>query len=275
MRAWGGRARQPLRRLGGLQSTPTCVGRGMYDRGWQTFRAPRVRGEDESHGRHAQSPTGAPPRAWGGRRLHPRLPRHPRSTPTCVGRTAPTNWATTAHRSTPHVRGEDDQVGFYLLRVRGAPPRAWGGRELIEGPLRGRRSTPTCVGRTPPPASSLPPAAEHPHVRGEDQISGCVGTTRAGAPPRAWGGRHSARLQVATVRSTPTCVGRTPPLADPRLLTAEHPHVRGEDGACRGLRFVPGGAPPRAWGGRPSGSEWWTCRRSTPTCVGRTSGGRG
>ncbi len=89
-RAWGG---QHVAEVGGqpVRSTPTCVGRTTPQ---QVKRCgatehPHVRGADAPVGTGSAEETlaGAPPRAWGGRQHDLLGTRHPRSTPTCVGRT--------------------------------------------------------------------------------------------------------------------------------------------------------------------------------------------
>ncbi len=88
-RAWGGHG------LGGPQvqrarSTPTCVGRTARRHlpAGRRPEHPHVRGADRDCAHRYGAATGAPPRAWGGRRggVPGTLPG--RSTPTCVGRTA-------------------------------------------------------------------------------------------------------------------------------------------------------------------------------------------
>jgi hypothetical protein len=89
--------------------------------------------------------------------------------------------------------------------------------------------------------------SEHPHVRGED-----------------FPGR------LLRVRTTPTCVGRTPTRWASCTAVTEHPHVRGEDAANQQGVIGFSGAPPRAWGGQRPVDRVDLQRRSTPTCVGRT-----
>ena len=229
-RAWGGRfVGHPVGRT--IRLTPTCVGRTsrLRTRRWYFPAHPHVRGEDSSTTRRLSWCCGSPPRAWGGlqRRLGVELRK--RLTPTCVGRTAaatPSPRRPTAH---PHVRGEDEGAAAYVVVDLGSPPRAWGGRRglWLGGPLR--RLTPTCVGRTSPRNAAGGQCAAHPHVRGEDPISGSAGSAGWGSPPRAWGGQREAELASLADRLTPTCVGRTSGRRRGRCATAAHPHVRGED----------------------------------------------
>ena len=107
-------------------------------------------------------------------------------------------------------------------------------------------------------------------MRGEDAIGDLASGLYNGAPPRAWGGRVALEVVGDTSRSTPTCVGRTGYRSASRVVSTEHPHVRGEDpNPASGSRMT-AGAPPRAWGGHHIVLTLVRIVRSTPTCVGRT-----
>ncbi len=127
-RAWGGQLGIPVPHLR-TRSTPTCVGRTGDVPRWRPAAAehPHVRGEDRWTPVGAASGSGAPPRAWGGRRPGRRRRRAGRSTPTCVGRTSTWAIATGASAEHPHVRGEDSAAPCRVEPMSGAPPRAWGG----------------------------------------------------------------------------------------------------------------------------------------------------
>ncbi len=47
-------------------------------------------------------------------------------------------------------------------------------------------------------------AAVHPHVCGEDALSGVAMAVVRGSPPRAWGRQRSLRLSTSELRFTPT-----------------------------------------------------------------------
>ena len=73
------------------------------------------------------------------------------------------------------------------------------------------------------------PSVKHPHVRGEDPLLGRGNDAPEETPPRAWG-RHKRRdREFEAYRNTPTCVGKTFPVACAEGFLKKHPHVRGED----------------------------------------------
>ncbi len=210
---------------------------------------PYGRGEDETPTRAPAKPTGAPPRAWGGRR-RPGPGCSRRSTPTGVGRTTCSRaWATRSAEH-PHGRGEDTVTRPSWSPISGAPPRAWGGPQLLRGHRARVRSTPTGVGRT---------FGVH-----------AATVMLIGAPPRAWGGLDGMDAPRSVGRSTPTGVGRTPCRRAAWTPWAEHPHGRGEDAFGSADASRTEGAPPRAWGGQPQRRLEDGQPRSTPTGVGRT-----
>jgi len=94
-----------------------------------------------------------------------------------------------------------------------------------------------------------------------------------GSPPRAWGIPVVKRFPQNSCRFTPTCVGNTNTLSLLRVVTAVHPHVRGEYITLNVERDDLAGSPPRAWGIRPRNAVWHSSCRFTPTCVGNTESG--
>ena len=178
------------------------------------------------------------------------------------------------------------EANIPLKKVEPVLTERWGQNKFVRTrilPTPPRRSTPTCMGRTPrssrpsptpaehpicvgrtvPPELILRHLLEHPHARGEDVYTGAVWNQHNGAPPRAWGGpvqgpRHRllrrstprawgglrvVHARAAADRSTPTCVGRTPGGVSPGVGHSEHPHVRGEDQAGGAQRDYQAGAP--------------------------------
>ena len=150
------------------------------------------------------------------------------------------------------------------------PPRAWG--RHVPAQLAGLcgRNTPTGVGKTQPTRASARGVKKHPHGRGEDRQTAAHAQGLPETPPRAWGRLAAPRTTTPTVRNTPTGVGKTVGLREPRVAVGKHPHGRGEDILSCLLTVAGWETPPRAWGRR----RWVHADReglgNTPTGVGKT-----
>ena len=183
-----------------MRFTPTCVGksRSIYIEWWTNGVGrppPRVWGNRRRVARCSGTTRGSPPRVWGNP-VPPfsGAPVRCGSPPRVWGN--PTRQATLSHRSIPvhpHVCGE---IPCFEARHQ----------------KRGKRFTPTCVGK-----SRLP--------RHRCQFA-------RGSPPRVWGNRQGVGcINCSLARFTPTCVGKS-----------HHPQAS----ASR----VRHGSPPRVWGNR-------------------------
>ena len=91
-----------------------------------------------------------------------------------------------------------------------------------------------------------------------------------GSPPRVWGRQGLSGGRVVGRRFTPTCVGKTTPIARGVPQGSVHPHVCGEDALPTFEKAKAFGSPPRVWGRRTRGGEPVEVPRFTPTCVGKT-----
>ena len=90
--------------------------------------------------------------------------------------------------------------------------------------------------------------AVHPHVRGEYAILTHKGWNEFRFTPTCVGNTESAARTIGCTRFTPTCVGNTTAPSGRSMLSAVHPHVRGEYGSKVLGGVMPFGSPPRAWG---------------------------
>ncbi len=171
------------------------------------------------------------------------------------------------------MRGEDPPGAHPRRAPSGSPPRAWGGLRATRASSYQERITPACVGRTTRSARTRRSSADHPHVRGEDQVAEPLAGLVAGSPPRAWGGRAHQLPPRFSFRITPTCVGRTALDVPLGAVRGDHPHVRGEDRGNPAMTDANDGSPPRAWGGRIQPKPAHLAGGITPTCVGRTPAG--
>ncbi len=170
------------------------------------------------------------------------------------------------------MRGDHSSDATDAEPFQGLPPHAWGPREgELPQPLE-RRSTPTCVGTTDSLRIGDQTVRVYPHMRGDHsrRLAKCRSST--GLPPHAWGPLPRWRQGPAAGGSTPTCVGTTQVNVSPRARTRVYPHMRGDHVQPLGRhRHLPG-LPPQAWGPPPCPAGGGDPRRSTPTCVGTTTG---
>ena len=213
-RAWGRRTAF-LSSLLMLGNTPTCVGKTF-----EAFEEFNIRDE-------------TPPRAWGRPNGETGISSKTRNTPTCVGKTP------------KHSHAKNTNVE--------TPPRAWGRPAAPRIAMPAPGNTPTCVGKTSQAHGCDEGMQKHPHVRGEDDVHGCVEAPCLETPPRAWG-RHTPYLSRDFLNgNTPTCVGKT--AANVTKISPEKE------------------TPPRAWGRRFFHRFRESISGNTPTCVGKTAQG--
>ena len=168
-RAWG------RRQCGNKTSpcpgnTPTSVGKTAqaWQRQARLQKHPHERGEDPRTLLSKEGREETPPRAWGRPEIRGRNGSLFRNTPTSVGKTSKAMPDGTELRKHPHERGEDDVNELARRYEAETPPRAWGRPGYGSGPGKGKRNTPTSVGKTRPEWRRQKPRQKHPHERGED-----------------------------------------------------------------------------------------------------------
>ncbi len=153
----------------------------------------------------------------------------------------------------------------------GSSPHAWGTQFGIVTHAAADRFIPTRVGNTSAIRETGTRRAVHPHTRGEHAIAGSPNTSIDGSSPHAWGTHLASTIPEARHRFIPTRVGNTYVRSTASILSAVHPHTRGEhDPLATPGRTAPGSSP-HAWGtlGRDFGGEG--LYRFIPTRVGNTT----
>ncbi len=217
-----------------------------------------------------------------------------RFTPTCVGNTSPSKPAASVPTGSPppawgirqrsvgsrlfspvhpHLRGEYDDERLRQAQEAGSPPPAWGIRPRRRFHAGADRFTPTCVGNTSSARANAPPAAVHPHLRGEYGVHTAGDLANHGSPPPAWGIRPGCRRGSAAAAVHPHLRGEYSLPSAALRVPSVHPHLRGEYASASFRRIRRSGSPPPAWGIR-SARRWrGRCSRFTPTCVGNTRSG--
>ena len=231
---------------------------------------PHVRGEYDLLVPEEDVEDGSSPRAWGILSAIDLSSESLRFIPTCVGNTPSLFAGSCVYPVHPHVRGEYSAFHGCTGQTRGSSPRAWGIPWILAYSNDKYRFIPTCVGNTANSVVISPPAAVHPHVRGEYDAVRRHMVHGLGSSPRAWGIRYvwSAAMQLDGF--IPTCVGNTVRGEGSMPSSWVHPHVRGEYFSRRRFIRSDNGSSPRAWGIRVERDLWLRGIRFIPTCVGNT-----
>ena len=109
----------------------------------------------------------------------------------------------------PHIRGDHTFYLYRLITLIGSPPHTWGPRPICRRILRRDRITPTYVGTTLQCQRNCSGVWDHPHIRGDHQITTRGRQNPIGSPPHTWGPQNPGAIQPGSVRITPTYVGTT------------------------------------------------------------------
>ena len=256
-----------------MRNTPTRVGKTFFLLGWGFWfwKHPHAGGEDRKTRLPRRSLTETPPRGWG-RRFLRSLPAQVRgNTPTRVGKTPGRKRRTGRWWKHPHAGGEDQGLGTLSLRQTETPPRGWGRQKQLSHVSRGRRNTPTRVGKTIAKQEDENVGEKHPHAGGEDHVYGKTLDLLRETPPRGWGRPLRPFPSVRGTGNTPTRVGKTPAAGFRAAAKRKHPHAGGEDKKPHPHPESCAETPPRGWGRLYVFSELRRFWRNTPTRVGKTS----
>lgn len=138
-----------------------------------------------------------------------RPPTRRRSTFTCVEKAVPVIWSVTQRACHLHVRREDVTDATGEIMDTGPPPRAWRKPGDVRHPRLRRRTTSTCVEKTPTGVLMRCGTTEHLHVRGEDSTASRTDAIAPGLPSLAWRRLRWGPVPGQIWRTTFTCVEKT------------------------------------------------------------------
>ncbi len=110
----------------------------------------------------------------------------------------------------------------------------------------------------------------HPHGRGEHAAPKYQDARSSGSSPRSWGTPRAMLVAVCIVRFIPTVVGNTILDCASWMLSAVHPHGRGEHSSSVSGGICIAGSSPRSWGTLNNGHGSDILPRFIPTVVGNT-----
>ena len=91
--------------------------------------------------------TGSPPHVWGKLLCHGGGEVGVRITPTCVGKANDEKTLDQGRKDHPHMCGESRKMHILKKSNIGLPPHVWGKLTAADIDLKGKRITPTCVGK--------------------------------------------------------------------------------------------------------------------------------
>ena len=171
---------------------------------------------------------GSPPRMRG--KGH-RIPlRHPLQgiTPAYAGKSSACRRTLSAGWDHPRIRGEKAEMGGFIPRFSGSPPRMRGKVLPDRGRVLGVGITPAYAGKSFPTSMFRSVGRDHPRICGEKIVVSRTWCSRSGLPPRMWGKVSSIRDDLARVGITPAYAGKS---SSPRLIALliwDHPRICGE-----------------------------------------------
>ena len=132
------------------------------------------------------------------------------------------------------------------------------------------RNIPACAGKTSRVYRPARPYAEHPRVRGENDIDSLAARYSGGTSPRARGKHIDSATYQLSCRNIPACAGKTFLPRPLRTTGAEHPRVRGENTQLRIALLLRHGTSPRARGKPKRMTVEENKMRNIPACAGKT-----
>ena len=231
---------------------------------------PRVCGEKVPAIRRFAQIMGSPPRMRG--KGH-RIPlRHPLQgiTPAYAGKSSACRRTLSAGWDHPRICGEKAEMGGFIPRFSGSPPRMRGKVLPDRGRVLGVGITPAYAGKSFPTSMFRSVGRDHPRICGEKIVVSRTWCSRSGLPPRMWGKVSSIRDDLARVGITPAYAGKS---SSPRLIALliwDHPRVCGEKNKFHPSVFGCIGSPPRMRGKVSSCRMPSSSHRITPAYAGKS-----
>ena len=146
------------------------------------------------------------------------------------------------------MRGEQFLSLVVCDRLEGSSPRARGTGVRNAYIRHGKGIIPACAGNRWHPGQSMPPARDHPRVRGEQIMCVLSPIMSMGSSPRARGTVLAVRELDHGGGIIPACAGNSVRLVVEVDCDWDHPRVRGEQLMCNSTKERHWGSSPRARG---------------------------
>ena len=170
---------------------------------------PRVGGENENQTFRQKISTGSSPRGRGKRDDIDNLRPAHRLIPAWAGKTTRCVYSTPKGKAHPRVGGENWLTMRDCTPWAGSSPRGRGKRDNLPHRVRCVRLIPAWAGKTLPEDHPEKWAAAHPRVGGENDVSACSRSARAGSSPRGRGKPRGRRPRARLHGLIPAWAGKT------------------------------------------------------------------
>ena len=174
---------------------------------------PRVCGEKVPAIRRFAQIMGSPPRMRG--KGH-RIPlRHPLQgiTPAYAGKSSACRRTLSAGWDHPRICGEKAEMGGFIPRFSGSPPRMRGKVLPDRGRVLGVGITPAYAGKSFPTSMFRSVGRDHPRICGEKIVVSRTWCSRSGLPPRMRGKVQGLRENLERMGITPAYAGKSYPMS--------------------------------------------------------------
>ena len=217
----------------GERTIPACAGKTCFDRfACQSCGDhPRMRGENLYRPDDAPRGRGPSPHARGKRTGKSQGWRPLRTIPACAGKTGSGPRSRSVSRDHPRMRGENLETPSGNPITSGPSPHARGKR-ILDSAISARLGTiPACAGKTVGLIAVAFGVADHPRMRGENTDWICPDTRKWGPSPHARGKPPRSCGSPRRGGTIPACAGKTIAKGDYKRGRADHPRMRGENGA--------------------------------------------
>ena len=209
---------------------------------------PRVCGEKVPAIRRFAQIMGSPPRMRG--KGH-RIPlRHPLQgiTPAYAGKSSACRRTLSAGWDHPRICGEKAEMGGFIPRFSGSPPRMRGKVLPDRGRVLGVGITPAYAGKSFPTSMFRSVGRDHPRICGEKLFATVDCPPYLGSPPRMRGKGVSQTFKLAKDGITPAYAGKSQTSLFTPIFSRDHPRVCGEKNKFHPSVFGCIGSPPRMRG---------------------------
>ena len=150
----------------------------------------------------------------------------------------------------PRIRGEHEDKRYADWDRAGSSPHTRGARRNQNRRRLARQIIPAYAGSTRSRLKSGQKVTNHPRIRGEHKYWATRWAAPEGSSPHTRGARRPDRRRYPDDRIIPAYAGSTQAGASLRMVTTDHPRIRGEHTTFIPEIEVPDGSSPHTRGAR-------------------------